>query len=188
MILAVNKTMNEEKENIMDKIPEHKFKCRFQHQTFMIWKDVSTDMMFKDKKVVIFGLPGAFTPTCSSKHLPEYEEKYELFKEQGIDDIYCISVNDAFVMNAWGSSLVPKVEKVFLCPDGDGKFTDKMKMLIDKPKVGFGLRSWRYSALVNNGVIEKMFIESGKNNESADEDPYEVSGATTMLDYLKDNK
>ena len=87
MILAVNKTMNEEKENIMDKIPEHTFRCRFEHKAIMLWKDVTTDMMFKDKKVVIFGLPGAFTPTCSSKQLPQYEEKYDLFKPQGVDEI-----------------------------------------------------------------------------------------------------
>lgn len=168
----------------MDKIPEHTFKCRFQHKAFMVWKDVTTDDMFKDKKVIVFGLPGAFTPTCSSKHLPQFEEKYDLFKEHGIDDIYCISVNDAFVMNAWGGSLDPKIEKVFMCPDGDGKFTEQLGMLINKPKEGFGLRSWRYSMLVNNGVIEKMFIEPGKNNESADEDPYVVSSAAHMLDYL----
>ena len=168
----------------MDKIPEHTFRCRFQHKALTVWKDVTTDQMFKDKKVVIFGLPGAFTPTCSSQQLPQYEEKYYLFKPQGVDDIYCISVNDAFVMNAWGASLEPKIEKVFLCPDGDGQFTEKLGMLIDKPANKFGKRSWRYSALVTNGVIEKMFIEPGKNEKSEDEDPYQVSSAAHMLDYL----
>ena len=172
----------------MDKIPEHTFRCRFQHKAIFLWKDVTTNQMFKDKKVVMFGLPGAFTPTCSSKQLPEYEEKYDQFKELGIDDVYCISVNDSFVMNAWGGSFSPKVEKTFLCPDGDGKFTEKMNMLVDKPANKFGKRSWRYSAYVENGVIKKMFVEPGKNDEGKDEDPFEVSGAQTMIDYLKDNK
>ena len=172
----------------MDKIPEHSFRCRFSHKGLMIWKDITTDMMFKDKKVVIFGLPGAFTPTCSSQQLPQYEAQYERFKELGVDDVYCISVNDAFVMNAWGGSMDPKIEKVFLCPDGDGKFTEQMEMLVDKPENKFGKRSWRYSAYVENGEIKKMFIEPGKNDKSEDEDPFEVTDAETMLKYLRDNK
>ena len=172
----------------MDKIPEHSFRCRFSHKGLMIWKDITTDMMFKDKKVVIFGLPGAFTPTCSSQQLPQYEAQYERFKELGVDDVYCISVNDAFVMNAWGGSMDPKIEKVFLCPDGDGKFTEQMGMLIDKPANKFGKRSWRYSAYVDNGEIKKMFVEPGKNDKSEDEDPHDISSADKMLKYLKDNK
>ena len=172
----------------MDKIPEHSFRCRFSHKGLMIWKDVTTDMMFKDKKVVIFGLPGAFTPTCSSQQLPQYEAQYERFKELGVDDVYCISVNDAFVMNAWGGSMDPKIEKVFLCPDGDGKFTEQMEMLVDKPENKFGKRSWRYSAYVENGEIKKMFIEPGKNDKSEDEDPFDISSADKMLKYLKGNK
>ena len=172
----------------MDKIPEHTFRCRFQHKAIMLWKDVTTDMMFKDKKIVIFGLPGAFTPTCSSQQLPQYEAQYERFKELGVDDVYCISVNDAFVMNAWGGSMDPKIEKVFLCPDGDGKFTEQMGMLIDKPANKFGKRSWRYSAYVDNGEIKKMFVEPGKNDKSEDEDPHDISSADKMLKYLKDNK
>ena len=170
------------------KIPEHTFRCRFQHKHIFVWKDITTDMMFKDKKVVMFGLPGAFTPTCSSQQLPQYEAQYDRFKELGIDDVYCISVNDGFVMDAWGASMDPKVEKVFLCPDGDGSFTEKMDMLVDKPANKFGKRSWRYSAYVDNGVVKKMFIEPGKNDKSDDEDPFEVSDAETMLKYLKDNK
>ena len=153
-----------------------------------IWKDITTDMMFKDKKIVMFGLPGAFTPTCSNEQLPQYEAQYERFKELGIDDVYCVSVNDGFVMRSWGASMTPKVEKVFLCPDGDGKFTEAMGMLVDKPANKFGKRSWRYSAYVDNGEIKKMFIEPGKNDKSEDEDPFEVTDAETMLKYLRDNK
>ena len=175
-------------EEVKKTIPEHSFRCRFEHKSIFIWKDITTDMMFKDKKIVIFGLPGAFTPTCSNEQLPAFEAQYEKFKELGIDDVYCISVNDGFVMRSWGISMTPKVEKVFLCPDGDGSFTEKMGMLVDKPANKFGKRSWRYSAYVDNGEIKKMFIEPGKNDKSEDEDPYEVSDPETMLKYLQDNK
>ena len=172
-------------EEVKKNIPEHSFRCRFEHKSMFIWKDITTDMMFKDKKIVMFGLPGAFTPTCSNEQLPQYEAQYERFKELGIDDVYCISVNDGFVMRSWGASMDPKVEKVFLCPDGDGSFTEKMDMLVDKPANKFGKRSWRYSALINNGIVEKFFEEPGYNNFSADDDPYEVSDPETMLNYLK---
>ena len=175
-------------EEVKKTIPEHSFRCRFEHKSIFIWKDITTDMMFKDKKIVIFGLPGAFTPTCSNEQLPQYEAQYERFKELGIDDVYCISVNDGFVMRSWGASMTPKIEKVFLCPDGDGKFTEAMGMLVDKPANKFGKRSWRYSAYVDNGEIKKMFIEPGKNDKSEDEDPFEVTDAETMLKYLRDNK
>lgn len=165
----------------MDKIPEHTFRCRFSHKAIMLWKDVTTDQMFKDKKVVIFGLPGAFTPTCSSKQLPQYEEKYDLFKTQGVDDIYCISVNDAFVMNAWGKDL--GIEKVKLIPDGSGKFTRGMGMLVEKDDKGFGYRSWRYAAIINDGVVEKLYEEPGfKDNCTTD--PFEVSNAENVLQNL----
>ena len=175
-------------EEVKKTIPEHSFRCRFEHKSIFVWKDITTDMMFKDKKIVIFGLPGAFTPTCSNEQLPAFEAQYEKFKELGIDDVYCVSVNDGFVMRSWGASMTPKVEKVFLCPDGDGKFTEAMGMLVDKPANKFGKRSWRYSAYVDNGEIKKMFIEPGKNDKSEDEDPFEVTDAETMLKYLKDNK
>ena len=175
-------------EEVKKIIPEHSFRCRFEHKSMFIWKDITTDMMFKDKKIVMFGLPGAFTPTCSNEQLPQYEAQYERFKELGIDDVYCISVNDGFVMRSWGASMDPKVEKVFLCPDGDGSFTEKMGMLVDKPANKFGKRSWRYSAYVENGVVTKMFIEPGKNDKSEDEDPHDISSADKMLKYLKGNK
>ena len=146
------------------------------------WKDVTPDSLFKDKKVVIFGLPGAFTPTCSSQQLPAYEALYDKFKNLGVDEVYCVSVNDAFVMNAWARAL--RLEKVKLIPDGSGEFTRSLGMLVNKPAQGFGLRSWRYSAYVEDREIVKFFEEPGLNELSADDDPYEVSDPETMLRYL----
>lgn len=146
------------------------------------WRELTSDDIFKNNKVVLFSLPGAFTPTCSTSHLPRYEELYEVFKAQGVDAVVCLSVNDAFVMYQWGLS--QKAKNVFLLPDGNGEFTRKMGMLVDKSNLGFGMRSWRYSMFVDNGTIEKVFIESGFEDECA-LDPYEVSDADTMLDYLK---
>lgn len=146
------------------------------------WLDVTSDEIFKDKKVVLFALPGAYTPTCSSTHLPGYEENYEKFKTLGIDEVICLSVNDAFVMNNWKAD--QGIEKVVLLPDGSGFFTEEMGMLVKKDNLGFGERSWRYSMYVDNGEIKKMFIEPGKeDNHPAD--PFEVSDAQTMLEYLQ---
>ena len=146
------------------------------------WKELSTDDVFKGKRVVLFSLPGAFTPTCSTSHLPRYEELYEEFKAAGVDAVVCLSVNDAFVMYQWGLS--QGAENVFLLPDGNGDFTRKMGMLVQKANLGFGMRSWRYSMLVDDGVIEKMFVEPGFD-DNCPSDPFEVSDADTMLDYLK---
>jgi peroxiredoxin len=146
------------------------------------WKDVSTKELFNDKKVVIFSLPGAFTPTCSGQQLPTYDEMYSQFKDKGIDDVYCVSVNDAFVMNAWARDL--GIKNVKMIPDGDGTFTRSMGMLVNKPKQGFGMRSWRYAAIVNNGTIENMFIEPGQNDFSDDDDPYTVSSPEHVLSKL----
>ena len=146
------------------------------------WKDVSTKELFGDKKVVIFSLPGAFTPTCSGEQLPTYDEMYSQFKDKGIDDVYCVSVNDAFVMNAWARDL--GIKNVKMIPDGDGTFTRSMGMLVNKPKQGFGMRSWRYAAFVNNGTIENMFIEPGQNDFSDDDDPYTVSSPEHVLSKL----
>ena len=146
------------------------------------WKDVSTKELFGDKKVVIFSLPGAFTPTCSGQQLPMYDEMYSQFKDKGIDDVYCVSVNDAFVMNAWARDL--GIKNVKMIPDGDGTFTRSMGMLVNKPKQGFGMRSWRYAAIVNNGTIENMFIEPGQNDFSDDDDPYTVSSPEHVLSKL----
>lgn len=146
------------------------------------WQELSTDDIFKGKKVVVFSLPGAFTPTCSTSHLPRYEELYDEFKALGVDQIICISVNDAFVMYQWG--LKQNAKKVFLLPDGSGEFTRKMGMLVDKDNVGFGYRSWRYSMLVDDGEIKKMFVEPGFG-DNCPTDPFEVSDADTMLNYMK---
>ena len=141
------------------------------------WVTKNTDSLFSNKTVVVFSLPGAFTPTCSSTHLPRYNELAKVFKQHGVDDIICVSVNDTFVMNAWAAS--QEAENVTLLPDGNGEFTDGMGMLVDKADLGFGKRSWRYSMLVKDGVVDKMFIEPDVPG-----DPFEVSDADTMLAYI----
>ena len=137
--------------------------------------------LFDGKRVVIFSLPGAFTPTCSAYQLPGFEEKYDDFLGLGIDDIYCISVNDGFVMNAWAQD--QNIEKVKLIPDGNAYFTRSMGYLVNKSNLGFGQRSWRYAAVVQNGIIEKLFVESGLR-DNADSDPYEVSTPEAVLEYV----
>ncbi len=141
------------------------------------WVDVTTDELFKGKNVIVFSLPGAFTPTCSSSHLPRYDELAPVFKEHGVDDIIVMSVNDTFVMNAWKDDQDTK--NIKFIPDGNGEFTEGMGMLVGKEDLGFGSRSWRYSMLVKDGVVEKQFIEP---NEPGD--PFKVSDADTMLKYL----
>ncbi|WP_144635607.1 glutathione peroxidase [Bordetella genomosp. 13] len=141
------------------------------------WKTLTSDELFKGKTVVVFSLPGAFTPTCSSSHLPRYNELAPAFRAAGVDSIVCVSVNDTFVMNEWAKD--QESENIALLPDGNGDFTDGMGMLVDKRNLGFGKRSWRYSMLVRDGVVEKMFIEPEK-----DGDPFEVSDADTMLNYV----
>ena len=157
-------------------VPNVTFKTRKNHE----FVDVSTDDIFKNKTVVVFSLPGAFTPTCSSTHLPRFNELANTFKSNGVDEIVCISVNDAFVMDAWKQD--QESENVRLMPDGNGDFTSGMGMLVDKSDLGFGKRSWRYSMLVKNGEIEKMFIEPDVAG-----DPFEVSDADTMLDFINPN-
>ncbi|MFV0277216.1 MAG: peroxiredoxin [Parahaliea sp.] len=149
------------------------------------WEEKTTEQIFGGKKIVLFSLPGAFTPTCSSNHLPRYDELYGEFKAQGVDEVICLSVNDAFVMFQWSKQQGNK--NIFLLPDGNGEFTRKMGMLVDKSNLGFGMRSWRYSMLVNNCTIEKMFIEPGLEDVCAT-DPFEVSDADTILAYLKGTK
>ena len=148
------------------------------------WKDVTTKELFENKKVVLFSLPGAFTPTCSGQQLPAYDEAFEKFKELGVDDVYCISVNDAFVMNAWARDL--QIKNVKMIPDGCGTFTRSMGMLVNKPAQGFGMRSWRYSALIDNMEVKLFNEEPGYNNASADDDPFEVSDADTMMQQIKE--
>jgi peroxiredoxin len=140
--------------------------------------------MFKGKRVVIFSLPGAFTPTCSAYQLPGFEEKYDDFKNLGIDEIYCISVNDGFVMNAWAQD--QNIQNVKLIPDGNAYFTRSMGMLVNKSNLGFGERSWRYAAVVKDGIIEKLFVEAGQR-DNADTDPYEATTPDNVLSYVRSN-
>ena len=141
------------------------------------WRDVTSKDLFDGRRVVLFALPGAFTPTCSSTHLPRYEELTPVFKENGIDDVVCLSVNDGFVMEAWARD--QGVKNVKVLPDGNGEFSEKLGLLVDKSDLGFGKRSWRYSMLVDDGVIKKMFIE-----QELPGDPFEVSDADTMLAFV----
>ena len=141
-----------------------------------------SSQLFDNKRVVIFSLPGAFTPTCSAYQLPGFEEKYEEFIALGIDEIYCISVNDGFVMNAWAQD--QNINNVKLIPDGNAYFTRSMGMLVSKSNLGFGDRSWRYAAVVDNGIISKLFIEEGKR-DNADTDPYEETTPENVLAYVK---
>jgi peroxiredoxin len=147
------------------------------------WQDVSTDDLFKNKRVVVFSLPGAFTPTCSNKQCPSFELAYDEICKLGVDAVYCISVNDAFVMFQWGKGL--NIKRIQLIPDGSGHFTRRIGMLIDKDHLGFGYRSWRYAMVVKNGVIEKWFEEPGINDAGTDNDPYEQTDPETMIAYLK---
>ncbi len=168
-------------------VPAVTFKTRVRNDSLVgdnpfEWKDLSSDDIFKQQKVVLFSLPGAFTPTCSTSHLPRYEALFKSFQEQGVDRVICLSVNDAFVMYQWGKS--QNADNVFLLPDGNGEFSRKMGMLVDKSNLGFGMRSWRYSMYVDNGNIEQMFVESGFS-DNCPSDPFEVSDADTMLNYLQ---
>jgi len=171
----------------MTRVPDVTFKTRVRNDALggpnpFEWKNVTSDDIFKGKKVVLFALPGAYTPTCSTTHLPGYEEHYDEFKALGVDSIVCLSVNDAFVMYNWGKA--QNAKNVSLLPDGSGEFSRKMGMLVDKDNVGFGYRSWRYSMVVEDGEITKMFVEDGFS-DNCPSDPFEVSDANTMLAYLK---
>lgn len=158
------------------KVPQVVFRTRRDHE----WVDVNSDEIFNGKTVVVFSLPGAFTPTCSSTHVPRYNQLTPTLKQQGVDEVLCVSVNDAFVMNQWRKE--QKANNVTFLPDGNGDFSRGMDMLVSKGDLGFGERSWRYSMLVKDGVIDKMFIEPDLPG-----DPFEVSDADTMLEYIAPN-
>ena len=155
------------------RVPEVTFRTRVGSE----WVDVSSDDIFAGRNVVVFSLPGAFTPTCSSSHVPRFNELAGCLRANGIDEIVCVSVNDAFVMNEWRDQ--QDADKLRFLPDGSGAFTRGMGLLVNRDDLGFGERSWRYSMLVRDGVIEKMFIEPDEPG-----DPFYVSDADTMLDYL----
>jgi glutaredoxin-like protein len=169
--MSTNNSKFENKEG--QKIPAVTFPMRVNDD----WITRNSEEIFAGKTVVVFSLPGAFTPTCSSSHLPRYNELASKFAANGVDEIVCVSVNDTFVMNAWASA--QEAENISFIPDGNGDFTDGMGLLVEKNEIGFGKRSWRYSMLVKNGVIEKMFIEPDLPG-----DPFEVSDADTMLAYI----
>ncbi len=154
-------------------VPDVVFHTRRDHD----WVNVTTEDLFKGKTIVVFALPGAFTPTCSSTHVPRYNQLAGEFKRRGVDDIICVAVNDAFVMNEWRAD--QKAWNVTFLPDGNGDFTRGMGMLVPKADLGFGERSWRYSMLVKDGIVQKMFIEPDVPG-----DPFEVSDADTMLAYI----
>lgn len=156
-----------------ERVPDATFRVREGTE----WKNLTTKEIFRGRTVVVFSLPGAFTPTCSSAHVPRYDELAPIFAQHGVDEIICVSVNDAFVMDAWKED--QGATRVRFLPDGNGEFTEKMGMLVDKRSLGFGPRSWRYSMLVEDGVITKMFIEPEREG-----DPYEVSDADTMLRHV----
>ncbi|MCA1494271.1 peroxiredoxin [Sinorhizobium alkalisoli] len=172
------------------KVPAVTFRTRVRDESVggsnpFRWQDVGSDHYFAGKRVVLFSLPGAFTPTCSTYQLPDFEKLAPEFRALGIDEIYCISVNDAFVMNAWGKS--QGLESVKLIPDGSGEFTRKMGMLVAKDNLGFGMRSWRYAAVINNGVVEQWFEEEGYS-DNCDSDPYGISSPQNILAALKSQK
>ncbi|MGX9181686.1 redoxin family protein [Mesorhizobium sp. BHbdii] len=149
------------------------------------WDDKTSDDYFRGKRVILFSLPGAFTPTCSTYQVPDFEALYDEFEKEGVEAIYCVSVNDAFVINAWGKAL--GLRKVQLIPDGSGEFTRKMGMLVAKDNVGFGMRSWRYAAVINDGVVEQWFEEEGFS-DNCETDPYGVSSPQNILETLRGAK
>jgi peroxiredoxin len=171
------------------RVPEVTFHTRVRDESIegpnpYRWQDVTTADLFAGKRVVVFSLPGAFTPTCSTYQLPGYDSKFEEFQALGIDEVYCLSVNDSFVMNAWFKQ--QEVKNVKPIPDGSGEFTSSMGMLVDKSNLGFGSRSWRYAMVINDGEIGMMFEEAGKIG-NCPIDPYEMSNPDTVLTWLKQN-
>lgn len=173
---------------IGDKLPQVTFQTRVRDESVggpnpYRWQPVTTDDFFKGKRVVLFSLPGAFTPTCSTYQLPGFEKGAAEFKELGIDAIYCLSVNDAFVMNQWAKQ--QNLENVQVIPDGSGEFTEKVGMLVSKQNLGFGKRSWRYAAVIDDGTVEMLFVEPGQIDECPT-DPYGESSPETVLAYLRE--
>ena len=169
------------------RVPDVVFKTRVRDESIggdnpFRWQDVSSDEIFAGRRVVVVALPGAFTPTCSSTHLPGYEAKYQELRDLGVDEVYCLSVNDAFSMFQWSKQL--GIQNVKMLPDGNGHFTRGMDMLVKKENLGFGDRSWRYSMLVEDGEIKKLFAEEGKCDDCPT-DPFKVSDVDTMLKHLQ---
>ncbi|PCJ32884.1 MAG: peroxiredoxin [Moraxellaceae bacterium] len=171
----------------ISQVPSVTFQTRVRDETIegdnpFRWQEVTSEELFSNKKVVLFALPGAFTPTCSSSHLPGYEEKYQQLIDLGVDNVICLSVNDAFTMFQWAKAM--NIKSVAMLPDGNAQFTRLMGMLVKKENLGFGGRSWRYSMVVNNGRVEKIFSEPGIM-DNCPEDPFTCSDVDTMLEYLR---
>ena len=168
-------------------IPDVMFKTRVRDDSLggdnpFKWEEKSSSDYFSNKRVILFSLPGAFTPTCSTFQLPDFNKLYDDFKSFGIDEIYCISVNDSFVMNAWAKH--HEIGKVKVIPDGSAEFTRKMGMLVKKDNLGFGLRSWRYAMIIENNEVVQTFIEPGFK-DNAEDDPYGETSPQNILRYLK---
>ena len=175
---------------MIEYLPEVNFQIRVRDDSIggdnpFKWETKSTKDFFAKKKSIVFSLPGAFTPTCSTYQLPDFNKLYEEFKSLGIDEIYCVSVNDSFVMNAWAKN--QNIDKIKVIPDGNGEFTRKMGMLVNKNNLGFGQRSWRYAMIVDDCKIVESFIEKGFE-DNCDSDPYEMSSPQNILKFLKENK
>lgn len=173
--------------NVGKRLPDVTFKTRVRDDSIdgpnpFRWEDKTTADYFAGKRVVLFSLPGAFTPTCSTYQVPGFEENYNKICEMGIDEVYCISVNDSFVMNKWAKDQC--VERVKMIPDGNGDFTKGMDMLINKEHLGFGYRSWRYAAIVEDGVVTHWFEEPGINNNGSDDDPYGETSPENVISVL----
>ena len=172
-------------------VPDVTFKTRVRDEAVggdnpFRWQDVTSRELFAGKRVLVFSLPGAFTPTCSNEQCPAFERLYDEFKAEGIDEVICVTVNDAFVVYQWSRHL--GCTKVKFLPDGSAKFTRLMGMLINKEHLGFGYRSWRYAMVVNDGVVEQWFEEPGINDAGLDDDPYTVTNPEVILDYLRRSK
>jgi peroxiredoxin len=172
------------------RVPEVTFKTRVRDEAIggdnpFRWQDLPSGEVFAGKRVILFALPGAFTPTCTTEQCPAYERSYDELKSLGADEVYCLSVNDAFVMYQWAKHL--RLQKVKLLPDGSGDFTRRMGMLVKKDHLGFGQRSWRYSAVIDDGVVVAWFEEPGINDDGEDDDPYGESAPENLAQWLKDN-
>lgn len=169
------------------RVPNVIFKTRVRDESIegdnpFRWEHVTSQELFGEKRVILFSLPGAFTPTCSTFQLPDFEKMFPEFQEQGIDEIYCMSVNDAFVMNAWAKD--QGLENVKVIPDGSGIFTTYMHMDVKKDNLGFGVRSWRYAMILDDMKVEQAFVEPGLR-DNADDDPYGVTSPQNIMKYLK---
>jgi thioredoxin-dependent peroxiredoxin len=173
------------------RVPSIVFKVRVRDDTLggdnpYRWQDLRSEEIFGGRRIAVFSLPGAFTPVCSTAQCPAYESSYSDIRAQGVDEVYCISVNDAFVMFQWARQL--SIHDVKLLPDGSGHFTRRMGMLVNKDHLGFGYRSWRYSMIVRDSMIEQFFEEPGINDCGEDDDPYSVTSPEVMLEYLRSHR